>query len=185
MNLTIVTVFALQISIPLTCASLGKGGGDTEATPLTNQYKTFRSVRRQLYIQNFENRSYAPQLTGRLKDKLQSAFARIASLTVTAEKEKADAVLYGKILLYGEEPAVFDRASMPISYNLTIVATTRLRAKTVNEEGEAPEEQLTVRATTVYYAGEPVFEQRFTAEERLLENLADRIANSTYETEKK
>lgn len=175
------TLISAMLVIPMACASISRGQSEVDAVPLTQAYKDFRATNHLLYIQNFENRTYAPQLTGRLKDKLQSAFSRSASLTVTADKTKADIVLYGKILLYGEEPGIFDRASAPLTYNLTLVASTRMRVKIADENGEAPEEQLTVRYLTTYYIGEPVFESRFTAEERLLEGIADRIVASTYE----
>lgn len=167
---------------------------------MTEKYKNFRKIRRLLYIQNFDNRTYAPQLTGRLKEKLQSAFTRKASIGITPDKQQADLILYGKILLYTEEPGVFDRAASPLTYNLTMVASMKLRprigehgcsrsaldtkcidARTVLEDGEGESEQHTVRSTTTYSIGEPLYETRYTAEERLLEGLADRLVNATYE----
>ena len=162
------------------CSSLNRGfAGESE--PISEKYKEFRKKKRLLYIQNFDNRTYSPQLTGRLKEKMQVAFSRSASLTVISEKSKADLVVYGKILLYNEEPGVYDRASAPLSYNLTIVASMTIRARGANEQSEAPSEQHTVSYTTTYAIAEPLFESRYTAEDRLLEGLADRLVNMTYE----
>lgn len=175
------------------CASLGRGQGEVDSTPLSEDYKKFRTQRRLLYIQNFDNRTYSPQLTGRLKDKLQLAFARSASLNITQEKSLADLVLYGKIQVYGEEPGVFDRSSSPLTYNLTIIVSTRMRAREQKAEStkqkDAAEldtmyEQHDIRYMTSYNIGEPLYETRYVAEERLLEGLADRIVSSTYEPEK-
>lgn len=163
------------------CASLKHGFSDVESEPITERYKEFRKVRRQLYIQNFDNRTYAPQLTGRLKEKLQLAFTRRQSLTVTPEKGTADLVLYGKILLYTEEPGVYDRGSAPLTYNLTMVASMKLRTRNAAENSDGESEQHTVRYTTTYSIGEPMYETRYTAEERLLEGVADRLVNATYE----
>ena len=165
----------------LRCATMKHGFSDAESEPISDKYKDYRRVRRQLYIQNFDNRTYSPQLTGRLKEKLQFAFTRKQSLTVTPEKDKAELVLYGKILLYTEEPGVYDRSSSPLTYNLTLVVSTRMRARAAKEESEGESEQHTVRYTTTYSVGEPLYETRYTAEERLLEGVADRLVNATYE----
>ncbi len=163
------------------CASFGRGFGDTESEPLTAEYRKFRSERRLLYIQNFDNRTFSPQLTGRLKDKLQIAYTRLSSVTVTPEKKSAQLILYGKILFYAEEPGVYDRSAAPLTYNLSIVASVRIRARGQSDDETQPYEQHTVRYATTYSAGEPLFESRYTAEERLLDGLADRIVNATYE----
>lgn len=182
-TLTAISLICLLLILP-NCATLKHGFSDAESEPITEKYKEFRKKRRQLYIQNFDNRTFSPQLTGRLKEKLQFAFARKASLTVTPEKDKADMVLYGKILLYTEEPGVYDRSSSPLTYNLTIVASMKLRARNADENSDADAEQHTVRYTTTYSVGEPLYEIRYTAEERMLEGLADRLVNVTYEPEK-
>lgn len=163
------------------CATLKYGFSDAESEPVSEKYKEFRKSRRQLYIQNFDNRTYSPQLTGRLKEKLQFAYTRKQSLAVTPEKDQAELVLYGKILLYTEEPGVYDRSSSPLTYNLTMVASMKLRARTATENSEGESEQHTVRYTTTYSIGEPLYETRYTAEERLLEGMADRLVNATYE----
>ncbi len=172
------------------CATLGSGVGEIDSTPLTDEYKKFRGKKRLLYIQNFDNRTYSPQLTGRLKEKLQFAFARSASLNVITEKNEADLILYGKIELYAEEPGVYDRGSMPLTYNLTIIVSTRMRARERNipaktkkaeSESESMYEQHDIRYMTSYNVGEPLFETRYMAEERMLDGLADRIVNAMYE----
>lgn len=163
------------------CASLSRGNAEVDSEPLSESYRQFRSQPRLLYIQNFDNRTFSPQLTGRLKDKLQIAFSRTPSLTITPEKNKAELILYGKILQYSEEPGVFDRAAGPLTYNLAIVASFRLRARTGSESEDAPYEQHTIRYMTAYSVGEPMFETRYTAEDRMLEGLADRMAATAYE----
>ncbi|MFO1469420.1 MAG: LPS assembly lipoprotein LptE [Turneriella sp.] len=174
-------LFLFLLSAVAGCASFKHGFSDVESMPITEQYKEFRKTRRQLYIQNFDNRTYSPQLTGRLKEKLQFAFMRRQSLAVTPEKDKAELVLYGKILLYTEEPGVYDRSSSPLTYNLTLVASMKLRARAAIETSEGESEEHTVRYTTTYSIGEPLYESRYTAEERLLEGVADRLVSSTYE----
>lgn len=166
------------------CASLARAGTAVESEPLSESYRQFRGKTRQLYIQNFDNRTFSPQLTGRLKEKLQVAFSRSVSLNITADKDRAELILYGKILQYSEEPGVYDRAAGPLTYNLSIVASFRLRARTATETEEAPYEQHTIRYQTAYSVGEPMYETRFTAEERMLEGLADRMAATAYEPEK-
>ena len=163
------------------CASLGRGNAEIESEALSESYRQFRGKTRLLYIQNFDNRTYSPQLTGRLKEKLQVAFSRSASLTITPDKNKAKLIMYGKILQYSEEPGVYDRAAGPLTYNLAIVASFRLRARANTETEEAPYEQHTIRYMTAYSVGEPMFETRFTAEDRMLEGLADRMAATAYE----
>lgn len=180
----------LSLAAVSACATLSRGQSEVDALPLSENYKKFRAARRSLYIQNFENRTYSPQLTGRLKEKLQYAFTRKPSLTVTPEKKDAELILYGKILMYAEEPGVYDRYSQPLNFNLTMVASVKLRvSKNAQKDGaketelDPMSEEITVRYMTSYNKGEPFFEQRFTAEERLLDGLADRIVNSTYEPE--
>lgn len=178
----------------LGCATLGRGSGEVDSKPLTEDYKKFRAEKKRLlYIQNFDNRTYSPQLTGRLKEKLQFAFARSASLNVITEKDQADLILYGKIELYAEEPGVYDRTSMPLTYNLIIVASAKLRARHGQPEGDKKKraveldtmyEQHEIRYMTSYNVGEPLYETRYTAEERMLEGLADRIVNAMYEPAK-
>ncbi len=163
------------------CASLATGNAEIDSEPLSESYRQYRRKPRLLYIQNFDNRTYSPQLTGRLKEKLQIAFSRSASLTITPDKNKAELILYGKILQYSDEPGVYDRAAGPLTYNLAIVASFRLRARANTETEEAPYEQHTIRYVTAYSVGEPMFETRFTAEERMLEGLADRMAAVAYE----
>lgn len=178
--------WALALLVLLTmpgCASFSKGFGDTESAPLTPEYRKFRKEKRLLYIQNFENRTFTPELTGRLKDKLQIAYTRLSSVVVTPEKKVAQMILYGKILFYAEEPGVYDRSAAPLTYNLSIVASIRIRARGQGDEDSQPYEQHTVRYGTTYSAGEPLFESRYAAEERLLDGLADRIVNATYEPE--
>lgn len=170
--------------IALGCASLGHGTSEVDSAPLTEQYKKFRAQKRRLYIQNFDNRTYSPQLTGRLKEKLQFAFSRSASLNVITDKDQADLVLYGKIELYAEEPGVYDRSSSPLTYNLTIIVTTRMRArekKKSETETDSMLEQHEIRYLTTYNVGQPLFETRYMAEDRMLEGLADRIVSVTYE----
>jgi hypothetical protein len=171
----------LALVVMSDCTSLGRGSAEVESEPLSNSYRQFRSKQRLLYIQNFDNRTYSPQLTGRLKEKLQAAFSRNASLTITPDKNKAELILHGKILQYSEEPGVYDRAAGPVTYNLAIVASFRLRARAATETEEAPYEQHTIRYMTAYSVGEPMFETRFTAEDRMLEGLADRMAAAAYE----
>jgi len=163
------------------CATLSRGFGDTESEPLTPEYRKFRQQKRLLYIQNFENRTFTPELTGRLKDKLQVAYTRLSSVVITPEKKAAQMILYGKILFYAEEPGVYDRSAAPLTYNLSIVASVRIRARGQGDEDSQPYEQHTVRYGTTYSAGEPLFESRYAAEDRLLDGLADRIVNATYE----
>jgi hypothetical protein len=171
-------VIAIQM---LACGSLDRGRGQVESSPLTESYKTFRGKHRQLYIQNFDNRTYSPQLTGRLKEKLLIAMTRNNSLTVTPDKEKAELILYGKILMYSEEAGVFDNASSPLTYNLTIVASTRMRVRSKNEKEANDDEQHMISYITTYNVGEPFYETRYTAEDRMLAGLADRIVSATYE----
>lgn len=178
----------------LGCATLGRGAGEVDSKPLTEDYKKFRAEKKRLlYIQNFDNRTYSPQLTGRLKEKLQFAFARSASLNVITEKDQADLILYGKIELYAEEPGVYDQTAMPLTYNLIIVASAKLRARQGRAEGDKKKreveldtmyEQHDIRYLTSYNVGEPLFETRYAAEERMLEGLADRIVNAMYEPQK-
>ncbi|HRP69815.1 MAG TPA: LPS assembly lipoprotein LptE [Turneriella sp.] len=166
------------------CASLAQGNGTVNSQPLTDAYKNYRSQKKHsLYIQNFDNRTYAPQLTGRLKAKLQIALASSASLYITDDKNNADLVLYGKILLYGEEPTQFSAMNQAPAFNLVIAASIKLRARV--EEKAAQEEilyeQHDIQFSTMYNTGDPYFETRFTAEERLLDGLANRIANIIFD----
>lgn len=174
-------LLAMALALIQACATLRSGFADTESEPLTPEYRKFRGERRLLYIQNFENRTFSPQLTGRLKDKLQVAYSRLSSVGVTTDKKAAQLIMYGKILFYAEEPGVYDRSAAPLTYNLSIVASMRIRARSQGEDDLQPYEQHTVRYSTTYSAGEPLFESRYTAEERLLDGLADRMVNATYE----
>lgn len=171
------------ICIFMSCSSFARGFGQTESEPITTEYRSFRKHRRLLYIQNFENRTFSPQLTGRLKDKLQMAYTRLRSVSVTPDKGQAQLILYGKILLYAEEPGVYDRSAAPLTYNLSMVASVRIRARGSAEEDAEPYEQHTISYGTTYTIGEPLYESRYVAEERLLDGLADRIVNTTYEPE--
>lgn len=173
--------FGFAFCVLLRCASLGRAQVEIDSTPLSESYKKFREKPRLLYIQNFDNRTFSPQLTGRLKEKLQIAISRNTSLPITPEKTKAELVLSGSILRYSEEPGVYDRAAGPVSFNLEIVVSFRLRTSAQTESEESHSEQHTVRYMTSYSVAAPLFETRFLAEERLLEGLADRMAAAIYE----
>lgn len=152
------------------------------SSPLSESYRQYRRHHNLLYIHNFDNRTYAPQLTGRLKEKVQRAFLRHRSLVVTTEKEKAELFLTGTIHHYSEEIAIYDRIAGPKSFNLEIIASFRIRARTTNGS-EAPAEEHTVRFMTNYSLAEPFFESRFVAEERLLEGLAERMVDLAWTPE--
>lgn len=161
------------------CAGFGQP--KIESAPISDDYKNYRSKHRLVYIQNFDNRTYSPQLTGRLKDKLNFSLARLGTLTVTTEKSNADLVLYGKIHLYTEEAGVFDNASSPLTYNLTLVVSAKLRIKNRPDTDLAGDEQHTVSYVSTYNIGAPYFETRYNAEDRLLEGISDRIAMVLYD----
>lgn len=163
------------------CA-FAKGGWQKDATFTPSApYAAYRSINRTVYIQNFENRTLAPHLTGILNEKIQTNLTRLRTLTVTDKKDAADLILYGKILLYLEEPGVFDRSNTPLTYNLTAAASFRLQTRERTEKTVDLYEDHEATYSTTYSAGEPLFESRSMAEERLMEGLAERIVNSLYE----
>jgi len=173
---------AILLGMRSSCANFGRGIANVNSSPISDQYKSFRQKKRLLYIQNFDNRTYSPQLTGRLKDKLMNAFSRSVSLALTEDKSKAEMILYGKILGYGEEPGVYNNyTSTPSTYNLTIVVATRLRARDQGVDADPLTEEHSISYMTTYNPAEPLYETRFDAEDRMLQGIADRIVGSTYE----
>lgn len=175
---------AAFLTLRSSCANLGRGIANVNSGPISDQYKSFRQKKRLLYIQNFDNRTYSPQLTGRLKDKLMNSFSRSVSLKLTEDKEKAEVVLYGKIIGYAEEPGVYDNAtSSPSTYNLTVVVATRMRARSQSTKDDIDPltEEHSISYMTTYNPSAPLYETRFDAEDRMLQGIADRIVGSTYE----
>jgi len=176
--------FYITIFFCKSCVSLTQQNSDTTAAPLSEQYKAYRvQKKRSLYIQNFDNRTFTPQLTGRLKEKLQAVLSTSSSMYTTDDKKTADLVLYGKILGYTEEPTGFGRTSQTPAFNLYIGASIYLRAQheISDNTDDSFSERHEVQYSTMYNTGEPFFDTRFSAEERLLEGLANRIANILYD----
>jgi len=138
-----------------------------------------------LYIQNFDNRSNFGGVTGRLKEKLLIAVDRDGRLKITPDKEQADLVLYGQVMLYGDRPSIMDNFSEPLVYNLTVLTSIKLRinlrkhSDEIKNDGVLIDQKL-VRSDATFSPRQPPFETKFEAEETLLDVLANRIVMALF-----
>ncbi len=136
-----------------------------EAIP--RKYKT-------IYIHNFTDSTFESGLTGRLKQTLTVRFSMDKRFKVESDKQKADLWLFGNIDQFEEYPVSYDQFGEAERYRYTIVATVWVRPNP-----EISEENLfdkkTVRFDTMYQPRTPPYENEFTAKERLLNGLSNRI----------
>lgn len=132
-----------------------------------------------LYIHHFDNRSYDGQVITRLKEKLQVAFMQDGRLKVLPEKKEADLFLYGTVGLYKQIPSSYDRFGQPVRFQLSIIVKMKVRVNPAKGEDVFLDNRV-VRYDTTYSPRVAPFETRFSAEERLLIGLTDRIVQTTF-----
>lgn len=167
-------IFAITIPLSLSCKSATKAAanGDTQM-PLDGEEAIPRKYKT-IYIHNFENNSRENGLTGTLKQALVVRFSMDKRLKVESNKETADLWLYGVIDIFEEFPVDYDQFGEPQQYRYSIVATVWVRPNSASSQ-ENLFDKKTVRFDTTYQPRTPPYESEFTAKERLLNGLANRI----------
>jgi len=127
-----------------------------------------------IYIHNFENRSYVGELTGELKLALTQKMSLQPRFRLEMDKPSADIWLYGKIEHFNLAPRGIDQFGRTTRYVMTILATVWARPNPKVSQ-EQMFDKKTVRFDTFYSPEQPPYETEFTARQRTLNGLSDRI----------
>ncbi|MDH4199721.1 MAG: LPS assembly lipoprotein LptE [Spirochaetia bacterium] len=130
-----------------------------------------------IYIHNFINESYTGELTGELKEMLIQKMSAQQRFKIETDKTNADVWLYGKIEYYSLNPRNIDPFGRVTRYNMTIFVSVWVRPNS-KLSGEDIYDKQNVRFDTFYVPEQPPFETEFTARQRLLDGLCDRIVKA-------
>jgi len=138
--------------------------------PVPRKYKS-------IYIHNFENASYEGDLTGEVKDLLTQKMGLQQRFKIEPEKANADVWLYGKIEYFKLIPRDMDQFGRPSRYNMILIVTIRVFPNNKISD-ETIFDKKTIRFDTFFSPQQPPFETEFTAKQRLVEGLCDRIVST-------
>jgi hypothetical protein len=138
--------------------------------PVSRKYKS-------IYIHNFENTSYEGDLTGEVKEALVQKMGLQQRFKLEPDKANADVWLYGKIEYYKLMPRDIDQFGKPSRYNMTVIATIWVRPNSKNSD-EMIYDKKSIRFDTFYSPDQPPFETEFTAKQRVIAGLCDRIVSA-------
>ncbi|MDH4262506.1 MAG: LPS assembly lipoprotein LptE [Spirochaetia bacterium] len=168
-------LFLLHVFNGISCKSQDLIEGNQKSPidgdePISRKYKS-------IYVHNFENTSYEGDLTGETKEILTQKMALQKRFKVEPDKANADVWLYGKIEYYKLIPRDIDQFGKPGRYNMTVVATIWVRPNPKVSD-ETIFDKKSIRYDTFYSPEQPPFETEFTAKQRVVEGLCDRIVNT-------
>lgn len=135
--------------------------------PIPRKYKS-------IYFHNFINDSYTGELTGEIYEILLQKMSLQQRFKIEPEKDKADVWLFGKVEYYKLIPRNIDQFGRILQYNMTIVVSVWLSPGSKFEQEDIFEKQ-TVRFDTFYSPEQPPYDTEFSARQRLIDGLCDRI----------
>ena len=130
-----------------------------------------------IYIHNFDNSSYEGVLTGEVKDILTQKMSLQQRFRLELVRQEADIWLYGKIEYYKLMPRDIDQFGRTTLYNMTVIATVWARPNPKVSE-ETIFDKKTIRFDTSYSPEQPPFETEFSARQRVIDGLCERIVRS-------
>jgi len=168
-------LFFLIVPVFFSCQSADVKDGDKNSIvdgdeTIPRKYKT-------IYIHNFENSSFEGDLTGEVKDMLSQKMGLQKRFQIESDKTNADVWLYGKIEYYKLMPRDIDEFGKPARYNMTIVTTIWVRPNNKISD-ESILDKKVIRFDTFYAPYQPPYETEFTAKQRVISGLCDRIVNT-------
>ncbi|MDH5718131.1 MAG: LPS assembly lipoprotein LptE [Spirochaetia bacterium] len=140
---------------------------------ITQNYKT-------IYVYNFANSTYHAHLTERLKEKIRNELNLDGRLKVIDNKKEADLLLLGNIEQYKHIPSYFDNFGQPKRFLMTIQTRIWVRINPKIDNAMLLEKRY-VRYDTSYSILDSAHETEYTAIERLLDTLAQRITLTVFE----
>ncbi|MCB1324592.1 MAG: hypothetical protein H7A21_00405 [Spirochaetales bacterium] len=139
----------------------------------------FPEDRRTLFLHNFTNESFQPDVNQELNEWVRRELERRENFRLTTEKDDAALWLYGEITLYRKEGRMFDNLRSPVRVELIVGCRVRLRQ---HGQGDAGEGLVLVSrelgSRTEYSESEGFRESEFEARQRLLQDLAAQINNA-------
>lgn len=132
--------------------------------------------KRTLYLHNFTNDTFQPDINLELTDLVRSEILRRENFTITDEKKEAALLVYGHLRMYRKEGQFFDNFRSAIRYRLTVICHIRLRG---NPAGEMANISASgeVGASVEYSERQGYRETEYRARQRLFRMLAARISN--------
>jgi len=128
-----------------------------------------------IYIHTFTDNTYEGNLTASLNDHLSLIFNSGGRFLTIQEKDEAELWMYGNINVFSDQPRSIDQFGKAETSNLTIIATVWLRVNSKKVKSNHVPDKKTVRFDVYYSPRLPPYETRFSAKERLLKGLSNRI----------
>lgn len=164
------TAMFLRLSITAIVALIAIRCSAFQKLDLSNYPIEDRSV----FLYNFTNQSFQPDVNTELTDHLRNELSRRGNFIPKKTREEAAWLLYGEVVAYRKEGRMFDNYRNAIRYELVIIAKVKLRRNT-NANIEIVN-GVEILANTQYSAKEGFVEEEFTARQRVLRILAEKIA---------
>ena len=135
-----------------------------------NSPKTYQTI----FIHSFHNRSLRGILSSRLKEKLEIAYNTDGKLQVSSDKKAAGVWLYGDILRYQKIPLRFNQLNQVVTYRLEVIVSIKVILNPYYGDRILLARR-DIRYDIYYDPLEIPYVSEFSANERLLDGLVDRI----------
>lgn len=136
---------------------------------------------RTLYLHNFTNESFQPDVNVELNEWVRGELARRGNFFLRDERDQARLWLYGEITVYRREGRMYDNLRTPVRSELVIACRIRLRQNPARRDSGPQTATLLTRelAESVHFSqDEGLRETEFDARQRLLRRLSAEIANT-------
>jgi len=146
----------------------------------TRDLSNYPVATRTLYLHNFTNESFQPDVNVELNRWVRSELGRRGNFLLQDERDDARLWLYGEITVYRREGRMFDNLRTPVRVELIVACRIRLRQNPAKTDGGPQTAVLLTRevAESVHFSqDEGLAEDEFEARQRLLRRLAAEIAN--------
>lgn len=121
---------------------------------------------------------YDPNIPQIFTNELITQFNLDGSLLVESSREKANAILEGKIKNYIRKAVDYDENNLPVLYRINMEAEITFVDNSTGEKLWTENEER-LFATTTYSERVPPIETEFIAQKRVIEELAIKIVNRT------
>jgi len=136
--------------------------------------KSIPEADRTLFIHNFTNASFDPDVNIELADEMRRETERRGNFIQTKERQQAKYWLFGEITVYRKEGRMFDNYRTPIRFELIVAARVRLQKNSASGESDLLLSD-EIAASGDYSDKEGYIETEQSARSRVLRMLATRI----------
>jgi hypothetical protein len=138
--------------------------------------KEFPESSRTVFLQNFSNETYDPDVNVELNRILRNAIHMRRNFILTDDRTKARFHLHGELIVYRREGRMYDNYRNPARYMLAASVLIRMRENlNGTDAGELPVFTQEISSTIDYSVSEGFAETENQARTRLLEQLSAAI----------